>query len=104
MVMLWRATDTALGRRVAVLLVTGRTKKARREIAAAATRASRIGDGRCVRVLDLGEATLDNEPATWVVTEWVDGPSLTALLRREPLRPPVAVEVVRQCAEVLQAA
>ena len=100
-VALWRATDTALGRRVAVLLVTGRTKRSRREVADAATRASRLTDGRCVRVLDIGEADLGGEAVTWVVSEWVEAPSLTAVLRRSALRPPHAVELVRQCAEAL---
>ena len=101
---LWRATDTALERKVAALLVTGRTKKVRKEVADAATRASRITDGRCVRVLDVGETEVDGEPVTWVVSEWVEGPTLAAVLRREPLRPPVAAELVRQCAEALVAA
>jgi len=101
---LWRATDTALDRKVAALLVTGRTKKSRKEIADAATRASRVSDGRCVRVLDIGEAELDEESVTWVVTEWVEGPTLAAVLRRAPMRAPVAVELVKQCAEALAAA
>jgi hypothetical protein len=101
---LWRATDTALDRRVAALLVTGRTKKSRRQIAVAATRASRITDGRCVRVLDVGETDLDEDTATWVVCEWVEGPTLAAVLRRAPMPAPVAVELVRQCAEALAAA
>ena len=100
-VALWRATDTALGRRVAMLLVTGHTKRSRREVADAATRASRLSDGRCVRVLDIGETELGGEPVTWVATEWVEAPSLTAVLRRGGLRPPLAVELVRQCAEAL---
>jgi len=101
---LWRATDIALGRRVAAMLVTARTKKARREIADAATRASRITDGRCVRVLDVGEVETDGDTATWVVSEWVEGPTLAAVLRRSTLRAPVAVELVKQCAQALAAA
>src|SRR5205823_14915623 len=66
-----------------------------------ATRVSRITDGRCVRVLDIGETEVDDETVTWVVSEWVEGPTLAAVLRRAPLRPPVAVELVRQCAEAL---
>src|SRR3954451_20184669 len=98
---LWRATDTALERKVAALLVSGRTKKARKEVADAATRASRITDGRCVRVLDIGETDVDDETVTWVVSEGVEGPTLAAVVRRAPPRPPVAVELVRQCAEAL---
>lgn len=101
---LWRATDTSLERRVAALLVSGRTKKSRKEVADAATRTSRVSDGRCVRVLDVGEADVDGEAVTWVVSEWVEGPTLAAVLRTAPLRPPVAVELVRQCAEALAVA
>jgi hypothetical protein len=98
---LWLATDVALDRRVAVLLVSARTKRARREVADAATRASRVTDGRCVRILDVGEADVGGETVTWVASEWVEAPSLTAVLRRAPLRAPVAVELVRQCAQAL---
>ena len=101
---LWLATDVALDRRVAVLVVSARTKRARRQIADAATRASRVTDGRCVRVLDIGEADVAGESVTWVATEWVDGPSLTAVLRRAPMPAPVAVELARQCAEALAVA
>jgi hypothetical protein len=101
---LWLATDVALDRRVAVLVVSARTKRARREVADAATRASRVTDGRCVRVLDIGEAEVGGETVTWVATEWVDAPSLAAVLRRAPMRPPVAVELVRQCAQALSLA
>ena len=103
-VVLWRATDTSLERKVAVLLVTGRTKKARKEIADAATRASKITDGRWVRVLDVGDTEVDGEPVTWVVSEWVEGPTLAAMLRRAPMPAPVAVELVKQCAEALAVA
>jgi hypothetical protein len=103
-VVLWRGTDTALGRRVAVRIVSGRTRKLRHDVAAAATRASRVADGRCVRVLDVGEGELDGEAATWIVTEWVDGPSLAAVLRREPMAPPVAVALVTQVTDALAAA
>lgn len=101
---LWRAIDEPLGRRVAVLVVSRCEPAGRQRLLDAATRASRVGDGRCVRVLDVGEVDLADGPATWVATEWVDGPSLTAVLRGGPLRPPVATELVRQCAEALVSA
>jgi serine/threonine protein kinase len=103
-VAVWDATDTSLERALTVLTVTGRTKKLRREIAAAATRASRVTDGRCVRVLDVGETDVEGDPVTWVATERVDGPTLTETLRHRPLPAPVAVEVVKQCALALAAA
>ena len=101
---LWRAVDTSLDRRVAVLVVTGLTAKRRRQLAAAATQASRVSDGRCVRVLDVGSVDLADGPATWVATEWVDAPTLTAVLRGAPLRPALATELVRQCAQALAVA
>jgi serine/threonine protein kinase len=103
-VVLWRAVDSSLDRHVAVLVVTGRTQKIRKQLTDAATRASRVSDGRWVRVLDVGDMPVGPATATWVATEWVDGPSLTALLRHEPLRPGVATELVRQCAEALAVA
>jgi hypothetical protein len=104
-VVLWRAIDESLERHVAVLVVTGRNQRIRKRLADAATRASRVSDGRWVRVLDVGELRLpDSAIATWVATEWVDGPSLAAVLRTQPLRPGVATDLVRQCAEALAVA
>jgi hypothetical protein len=103
-VTLWLATDVPLDRRVAVVVTPTKTKRARRALVDAATRASRVGDGRCVRVLDVGELDEGGEPHAWVAAEWVDGVSLAALLRRGRLPAEVAVDVVRECAEALQAA
>jgi hypothetical protein len=101
---LWRADDAALDRRVGILLVTGLDRAGRERLLDAATRASRVGDGRFVRVLDVGTMRLSEGETTWLATEWVEAPSLAAAVRGEPLRPPVATEVVRQCAEALAAA
>jgi hypothetical protein len=103
-VTLYRATDIALGRRVAVLVATAGTKRARKKLTDAAARASRITDGRCVRVLDVGELDDVGTGCMWVATEWVEGPSLAAVLRREQLHPEVAVDIVGNCAEALAAA
>jgi hypothetical protein len=100
-VVLWRAVDLALDRRVAVLFATGRTKAVRQELANAATRAGRVVDARCVRVLDVGE--LDGR-FTWIVTEWVAAPTLAAVVRRKTLPADEAVALVRQCAQALAAA
>jgi hypothetical protein len=98
---LWRATDESLGRRVALLLVTGGTKTARRRLLAAAGRASRIVDSRFVRVLDAGADPDAADNDAWLVTEWVDAPTLTAIVRGEPLAAAVATDLVRQCAEAI---
>jgi hypothetical protein len=101
---LWRAVDESLDRRVAVLLVTGLDKAGRTRLTDAATRASQVGDSRFVRVLDVGSTRLHDGLTLWLATEWVEAPSLAALVRDEPLRPAVATEVVRQCAEALAVA
>jgi putative peptidoglycan lipid II flippase len=102
-VVLWRAHDLALDRHVAVLLASGRTRAVRQSLAQAATRAGRVVDARCVRVLDVGEIETTDR-FTWIVTEWVDAPSLAAVVRRKTLPVDDAVAVVRQCAQALAAA
>ena len=102
-VVLWRALDLALDRHVAVLLASGRTRAVRQELAQAATRAGRVVDARCVRVLDVGELAAEDR-FTWIVTEWVDAPSLATVVRRHPMPVDDAVALVRQCAQALTAA
>lgn len=101
---LWRATDESLGRYVAVRIVVGADARRRRRLVKAATRASTVADARFVRVYDVGEIELDGRAAVWVAKEWVDAPTLAAVVRDEPLPPPVATDVVRQCAEALAVA
>ncbi|MDQ1748833.1 MAG: putative peptidoglycan lipid flippase [Frankiaceae bacterium] len=102
-VVLWRALDLALDRRVAVLLASGRTRALRQQLAQAATRAGRVVDARCVRVLDVGELAAADR-FTWIVTEWVDAPTLAAVVRRKTLPVDEAVALVRQCAQALATA
>ena len=102
--MLWRAIDDALGRFVAVQIVTGADARRRKRIIKAATRASTVADARFVRVYDVGEVELDGRQAVWIAHEWVDAPTLAAVVRDEPLSPPVATDVGRQCAEALAVA
>jgi hypothetical protein len=106
---LWRATDTALERPVAILLVSGLDQRSHKAVAAAAAAASQVGDARFVRVLDVGR--LDEQSTgrrrtgtTWIATEWVDAPSLASAVRGDPLPPVMATEIARQCAEALEAA
>jgi hypothetical protein len=106
---LWRAVDTALDRPVAILLVTGLDQKGHKAVAAMAAQASQVNDSRFVRVLDVGrldkpEGAPRGPAPTWIVTEWVDAPSLAASVRGDPLHPEVATEIARQCAEALEAA
>lgn len=102
--MLWRAIDDSLGRFVAVQIVMGADARRRKRIIKAATRASAVADARFVRVYDVGEVELDGRQAVWIANEWVDAPTLAAIVRDEPLSPPVATDVGRQCAEALAAA
>jgi hypothetical protein len=101
---LWRAIDEALGRRVAIRLVVGADDVRRSAVIDAATRASTVADARFVRVYDVGDVELDDERAVWIASEWVEAPSLAAVVRDEPLAAPLATEVARQCAEALAAA
>jgi hypothetical protein len=101
---LWRATDEVLDRTVAVHLVAGLTKAQAAQITAAAARAGAVPDARWVRVLDVGSETVDRRQRVWVVSEWVDGGTLTALIRRDPLKPPVAAALITTCAQAVAAA
>lgn len=101
---LWRAVDDSLGRFVAVQIVSGGDVRRRRRVMKAATRASTVADARFVRVYDVGEAELDGRRSVWIAYEWIDAPTLAAVVRDEPLPPPVATDLVRQCAEALQTA
>ena len=106
---LWRAADTALDRPVAILLITGLDQRSHKAVAATAAQASQVSDARFVRVLDVGRLEADgnsrrSSAPTWIATEWVDAASLAAVVRGDPLHPAIATEVVRQCAEALEAA
>jgi hypothetical protein len=101
---LWRATDEVLGRPVAVRIVTGQTRAQYKAITAAVSRAGQVPDARWVRVLDVGSEPVAKRLTVWVVSEWVDGPSLAALVRAEPLRGPAATALVLSCAQAMAAA
>jgi hypothetical protein len=101
---LWRATDDVLGRPVAVRIVTEQTPLQRDALTAAATRAGRVPDARWVRVLDVGSQPTGPTLTVWVVSEWVDGVSLAALIGQDPLSGPVATALVLSCAQAVTAA
>jgi hypothetical protein len=100
---LWRAVDDVLGRPVAVkTFPLGRDGADPALVLDAVTRASRAGDARLVRMYDARA-----EPGAaygYVVTEWLDAPPLSALLRDGPLPGPEAVAVVHEVAQALAAA
>jgi hypothetical protein len=98
---LWRATDEVLGRPVAVRIVTEQTPQQCELLMAAATRAGRVPDARWVRVLDVGSQPTGATRTIWVVSEWVDGESLAALVGQAPLSGPVATALVLSCAQAV---
>jgi serine/threonine protein kinase len=103
-VTLWRATDEVLGRPVAIRIVADQTQAQCAELTAAATRAGRVPDARWVRVLDVGSDGPEDELRVWVVSEWVDGPSLATLVRDAPLRGPIATGLIASCAQAVEIA
>lgn len=100
----WRATDDVLGRPVAVRIVAGLSDPQCAELIAAATRAGQVPDARWVRVLDVGSTPDGALLTAWVVSEWVEGPSLAALVRHDPLRGAVATWLGLACAQAVAAA
>jgi hypothetical protein len=101
---LWLATDEVLERRVAVHIVSGRTRTDAKTFAAAAGRAGSVPDARWVRILDVGLEPAGRKVDVWIVSEWIDGQSLTAMLRKEPLKESAAVTLVTECAQAVAAA
>ncbi|MGN6472718.1 MAG: hypothetical protein ACTHK4_03590 [Mycobacteriales bacterium] len=101
---LWRATDEVLDRSVAVHLLAARTRTDAKTIAAAAGRAGGVPDARWVRVLDVGTLPTGRKVTVWIISEWVEGQTLTSLIRREPLRDAVATFLVANCAQAVAAA
>ena len=101
---LWRATDEVLGRTVAIHLIAGRTRTDAKLLAAAAGRAGGVPDARWVRILDVGSSPAGRQITVWVVSERVDGQTLSALVRREPLRERVATYLIAACAHAVAAA
>jgi serine/threonine-protein kinase len=100
----WRATDLALNRRVAVKLLrpgyAGHGKSLAR-LRATARHAASVSHPGIIRVYDYCETGSQSPP--YLVMELVDGPSLAALLARGPLEPVRAMDLVAQAARALQA-
>lgn len=101
---LWRATDEVLDRSVAIHLLGARTRADAKLVAAAASRAGGVPDARWVRVLDVGTLPAGRKVTVWIVSEWVEGQTLTSLIRREPLRESVATSLIAGCAQAVAAA
>ncbi|SCE81684.1 serine/threonine protein kinase [Micromonospora haikouensis] len=96
-----RAYDELLEREVAVKVLLGSDRAARRRIRAEAKAAARLSHPNVTNVYDYGEAlTHTGEPAPYVVMELLPGPTLARRLDDGPLP---AVEGLRICAEVAAA-
>ncbi|MFI7432778.1 serine/threonine-protein kinase [Micromonospora haikouensis] len=96
-----RAYDELLEREVAVKVLLGSDRAARRRIRAEAKAAARLSHPNVTNVYDYGEAlTSTGEPAPYVVMELLPGPTLARRLDDGPLP---AVEGLRICAEVAAA-
>ena len=101
----WRATDLALGRPVAVKLL--RAEYAQHpeiltRFRAEARHAGSLSHPGIARVYDYGDGDWHGPP--YLVMELVDGPSLSRVLARGPLDPARAMDVVAQTAAGLAAA
>lgn len=99
----WLGRDEILGRQVAVKrigLLPGHIDDPARA-AREARLAARINHPNVVSVFDL----VQTEDALWLVMEYVDGPSLSTLVRdRGPLAPDVAARLLEPVADALLAA
>ena len=73
-------------------------------LTAAASRAGQVPDARWVRVLDMGSEPAGDLLTVWVVSEWVDGPSLAAMVGQAPLNGPAATALILSCAQAVGAA
>ena len=103
----WRATDTLLGRTVAVKCLkpeyVGDAEFSAR-FRAEARHAAGLSHPGIASVYDYGEQT-SPEPAAWLVMELVEGEALSALLRRSGALPvDQALDLVGQAALALEAA
>src|SRR5215831_2829431 len=101
----WRATDTVLGRGVAVKLLrpeyAGHAETLAR-FRGEARHAAQLAHPGIVRVYDYGLA--DPEGAPFLVMELVDGPSLADVAARGPLDPSWVLDMIAQVAAALTAA
>ncbi len=104
----WRATDTALGRTVAIKLLrenVANDESFRARFALEARHAAALHDPRIATVFDYGDDldSASGRHTTYLVMELVDGKPLSELIAR-PLAPEQAALLVAQAAEGLAVA
>ncbi len=95
----WRATDTALDRVVALKLVTVPTDASAARAGEEARTLARLSHPSLVPVYDAGT---DSIGRPWVVMEFVEGETLGDALRRGPLPAALAAATGRSVAEALE--
>lgn len=105
----WRASDTTLGRTVAVKLLKAEyadDATFRSRFSSEAQHAAALHHPGVAAVYDFGEAaTADGSPRPYLVMELVDGEPLSALIRPgQPLDPEVTRDLMVQAAEAIGAA
>lgn len=96
---LWKATDETLARTVAVKVLDDH--RGAEEFLAAAYRAGQLSHPGLASVYDASRA---DDGTAYVASQWVEGPSLAALLRDGPLPPESAVTIIAQVAQAVAAA
>src|ERR1700709_198343 len=101
----WRGDDLVLARPVAVrVLAHAESKSTAGRLIAAAVRSGRLVHAGAASTYDATTTETDSGTVAYVVSEWVDGSTLTALLEDGPLSPERAARVVLAVARVLVAA
>ena len=101
----WRASDKVLGRTVAIKLLSpnlaeqpGFVERFREE----ARHTALLGHPNIATVYDYGK---EDDGASWLVMEYVEGEPLSAIIRTEgPQSPRRTAMIIGQCADALQAA
>jgi serine/threonine protein kinase len=104
-VALWRGDDLVLARPVAVrVMAHADSESSAGLLIAAAVRSGRLVHAGAASTYDATTTETASGTVAYVVSEWVDGSTLTALLEDGPLSPDRAVRVVLAVARVLVAA
>ncbi|WP_217999868.1 protein kinase family protein, partial [Actinomadura formosensis] len=96
---LWRAIDEILARAVAVRTFDPKFPRIAEAVTSARS-ASRLTDPRLTQVFDAD----DSGESAYVVSEWVVGENLEAMLGKAPLEPGRAATLLYEAAEALAAA
>ncbi|HSP37526.1 MAG TPA: protein kinase family protein [Frankiaceae bacterium] len=104
-VALWRGDDQVLARPVAVrVLAHAESESSAGRLIAAAVRSGRLVHAGAASTYDATTTETPSGTVAYVVSEWVDGSTLTAMLEDGPLSPERSARIVLAVARVLVAA